>query len=324
MEGTELSGRVGAHNTYPIANRGNGLKRVIYTFATGHPKFKTMARALAMSLELQGSTTPRLLMTDEPENQSLKGLYGQIIPPNPKYPHWFSKLAALEMTDADAIMFVDGDTLAVKNPDELFEKLKGIPFAVQGDLSEEDSWYGDFGKARRLLGIGAAPTFIGGWIYYERCPETENLIKEIMALADRYDELGPNRNMGYVVDEVCISLAMAKTGIGQVLPPSADISVATHYKMGTVKLDVLKGECTFIEAKYKPLVCKPTFYHSAMNRYDLRYWVQARRVMRVFARFPGWPKPKDSIPTKVWRRIVWISTTWFVELTGMDRPSKRD
>ena len=117
-----------------------------------------MARALAMSLELQGSSTRRLLMTDEPENESLSSLYHEIIPPNSKYPHWFSKLAALEMTDADAVMFVDGDTLAVRNPDEIFDRLKGIPFAVQGDLAEEDVWYGDFGKARKLLGVQAAPT----------------------------------------------------------------------------------------------------------------------------------------------------------------------
>ena len=56
-----------------------------------------------------------------------------------------------------------------------------------------------------------------------------------MALAGRYDELGPDRNMGHVVDEICISLAMAKTGIGQVLPANSDISVTTHYKMGTVE-----------------------------------------------------------------------------------------
>ena len=298
---------------------GIGLKRIIYTFATGHPKYKTMATALAMSLELQGSATSRVLMTDEPDNKELCTLYEEIIAPNPKYPHWFSKLAAYEMTDADAVMFVDGDTLAVRNPDEVFDRLQGIPFAVQGDLAEEDHWYGDFGKARRQEGVGAAPTFIGGWLYYERCPETEALIKEIMLLSERYDELGPDRNMGHVVDEICISLAMAKTGIGRVLPANSDISVSTHYKMGTVKLAVLKGECTFIESKYRPLVCKPVFYHSAMGRYDLRYWVQAHRVMRVFARFPGWPKPKDSLIVKLWRRVVWVATFVYVKVTGMDR-----
>lgn len=295
------------------------MKRVIYTFATGHPKYKTMVKALALSLDLHGSQTTRLLMTDEPTNPELCRLYNEIIAPNPKYPHWFSKLAALEMSDADAVMFVDGDTLALQNADALFDRLQGIPFAVQGDLSAEDTWYGNFGKARRSLGIDKAPTFIGGWLYYERCPETEQLISEIMALADRYDELGPDRNAGYVVDEICISLAMAKLGIGQVLPPNSDISVSTHYKMGTVKLDVLKGECAFVEAKYKPLVCRPVFYHSAMSRYDLRYWVQAHRVLRLFKRFPGWPKPKDSILVKVWRRVVWAATIVYVKLFGLDR-----
>ena len=272
-----------------------------------------------MSLELQGSETLRVLMTDEPDNPELCALYQEVIPPNPNFPHWFSKLAAYEMTDADAVMFVDGDTLAVRNPDELFERLKGIPFAVQGDLSEENEWYGDFGKARRVMGVKAAPTFIGGWIYYERGPETERLIREIMAIAERYDELGPKRNAGHVVDEICISLAMAKLGLGKVLPPNSDISVSTHYRMGTVRLDVLKGECTFIEAKYRPLLCKPVFYHSAMSRYDLRYWVQARRVMRVFRRFPGWPKPKDALVVKLWRRVVWGATILYVKLFGLDR-----
>lgn len=294
------------------------MKRVIYTFATGDRVYKTMAKGLALSLELNDSKTPRLLMTDG-QDPDLAALYHEVIPPNEKYPHWFSKLAALEMSDADAVMFIDGDCLAVRNVDELFEKLKGHPFAVQGEWVEETNWYGDFAAARAKEGVVTSPTFSGGWIYYERCDAAKQLIAKIMEYADRYDELGLIRNGGKVVDEVCISLAMAKTGIGTAFPNSADFSVSTWYKMDRVHLDVLKGECTFIEAKYKPILCRPYIYHSAMARWDLRYWIQLRRLFKLYRDYPGWPRRPDKLPAKVHRRLMMWGTKIFQRLTGVDR-----
>jgi hypothetical protein len=294
------------------------MKRVIYTFATGDRVYKTMAKGLALSLDLYDSKTPRLLMTDG-NDPDLCELYHEVIPPSEKYPHWFSKLAALDMTDADAVMFIDGDCLAVRNVDELFDKLQGSHFAVQGEWVEETNWYGDFAGARAKEGVTKSPTFSGGWLYYERTEEAKRLIAKIMEYADRYDELGLKRNGGKVVDEVCISLAMAKTGIGVAFPNSADFSVSTWYKMGRVHLDVLKGECTFIEAKYKPILCKPYIYHSAMARWDLRYWIQLHRLFKLYRDYPSWPRPADSFTTKVHRRLVMWGTKVFQRLTGVDK-----
>lgn len=279
-----------------------------------------MAQGLALSLEFTDSKTHRVLMTDHPEDEELCRYYDEIIPPNPKYPHWFSKLALLEMTDADAVMFVDGDCLAVRNPDSVFDRLQGMPFAVQGEWTTEDYWYGDFGAAKKKFGLDKAPIFIGGWLYYERGPDTVRLIEEIMKIREMYDTLGPHRNFGEIVDEICISLAMAKLGIGTVLPSSADISVTTHYKVGPpVKFDLLRGECTFVEGAHKPILCKPVFYHSAMARYDLRYWVQMKRLMRLYKNFKGWPHYSEPIRVKLWRRLVWWTTTGYVKLMGLEK-----
>jgi hypothetical protein len=295
------------------------VRRVIFTFATGAQKYKVMAKALALSLELVDSKTRRVLMTDSPEDPDFQRLYHEFVEPTEKYPHWFSKLALLELTDADQVMFIDGDCLAVKNVDELFDKLQGSEFAVQGEWIDEPNWYGDFATCRKRLGLNKTPTFSGGWLYYERTERTQELIREIMSIAAQYDELGIHRNNGKIVDEVCISLAMAKTGIGKVFPNSSNFSVTTWYKMKRCHLDVLKGECTFIEAKYKPIICKPYIYHSAMADWDVRYWFQMRRLFRLFDRFPGWPRKKDGFGIRLYRQVLRRLIAVHNALTGMNR-----
>lgn len=295
------------------------MKRVIYTFATGQRRYAAMAKAMARSLVIQGSRTHRLLLTDLPAAPDLARLFDEVIGPDPKFPFWYAKLAACELTDADAVMFVDSDCLAVRNPDGLFERLEGKKFCVQGDWREEDWWYGDFARARRHAGVGAAPVFNGGWMYYERCPETDEIIEQTLAFFADYDKLGTDLLYNMPPEEVCVSLALAKTGYGEVLDAEWNISSTPNYMIGRAHLDVLRGECTLVEGRYRPQVCKPVFYHSAMARYDWRFWYQAWRVTRALEKYKGWPRPKEWIAVKVWRRLVWGATVAFVWATGLLR-----
>lgn len=261
-------------------------KAIVLTFATGNPIYRTMAKALALSLEFHDCHAQRVLITDA-NDASLGDFFHQTAAPIPDYDHWFTKLCALQVTDADRVLFIDGDCLAIANVDRILEELKGVPFAVQGTWQSDHQWYGDFTSTMRRLGIERAPVFSGGFMYYERCDAAKTLFAEIMKHKANYDDLGLKRNNGWVVDEVCISIAMAQTGIGECVPDSRGYFFSPWNLVGDVQLDVLRGECSFMKVfrrngRMEPRVVKPIIYHSAMAKWDPVYWREVKRVLEAW------------------------------------------
>ena len=258
----------------------------VLTFATGHGKYITMAKGLAISLELQYCTVPRVIVTDS-DDPELAKLYDVVLKPDPKYPYWFTKLCALEHTEFSKILYIDGDSLAVRPLDPIFKAFDGSDFAVQGRLTEGLRWYGDMASVMKKRGLDKIPIFSGGLLYYERTDNARALIDKIMELSEEYDSIGLERNGGYVVDEVCISLAMAETGIGKIVPDSAQFSFTPWTMQNKVRLDVLRGECDFIKGDSPPRLVKPIIYHSAHTKWDTVYWRELRKVMKVGAKLLG-------------------------------------
>ena len=258
----------------------------ILTFATGHPKYATMAKALALSLELNFCDVPKIVVTDS-DDEELRRLYDVVLAPPKDFEHWFIKLCALECTGFDQVLFIDGDSLAVGPVQPLFEALKGSDFAVQGTWLADVPWYGDMGSVLRKRGLAAVPVFSGGFLYYERTDRAREVIARTMALAADYDALGLQRNRGKVVDEVCIAIAMAESEVGKAFPDSFQFSRTPYGLQNKVRLDVLRGECSFVKGDDPPRLVKPTIYHSGHAAWDLAYWREVRRVMRAGAKRLG-------------------------------------
>lgn len=257
--------------------------RLILTFATGKKQFITMAKALAISLDLQMCDAPRAVITDS-DDPELAKLYDYVIRPVPGYEHWFIKLCGLEVTQAKRILFLDSDCLAVRHLDKIWETFEGHDFAVQGLWRSELQWYGDMTSVIRKMNLPQIPVFSGGFLYYERSENTENLFKRVFEHRDNYDNLGVQRNGGHVVDEVCISFAMAQLGVGTVFPDSLDFSVTPWGLTGHMALDVFKGECHFMKGLDKPRLRRPMLYHTAHANADLRYWMQVRKLLKMYRR----------------------------------------
>lgn len=255
--------------------------RLILTFATGAAKYAEMAKALAVTLDLRSSEVPRAIITDR-QDPELDHLYAQRLKPVPGYDHWFTKLCALEATDAERILFIDGDSLAIGDVDAIFDTLEGSDFAVQGGMIEGGHWYGDIGAAMRKLGVTSIPKFSGGFLYYERTPAAERLIRRTMELAADYESLGLQRNGGKVVDEVCIALAMAETGVGKAFPDRHSFSLTPWGCIGDFHLDAIRGECHFLKGFDPPRSRRPIIYHSATANFDVDYWREVGRVMRLY------------------------------------------
>lgn len=289
--------------------------RILLTFATGKARYGTMAKALAYSARLHDTQTPFAIITDS-NDPELLDLYPMQLGPHPRFKHWFTKLSALDLTDAQKVLFVDGDCLALRNLDGIFDVLEGCDFAVQGLWRDEVQWYGDMTSVMRRMGLPRIPLFSGGFLYYERTDRTRELIERIMDFADRYDELGLIRNGGNVVDEVCISLAIAATGIGTVFPDRSGLSMTPWQLRGKLHLDVLRGECTFIKGVNEPRLHKPFLYHTAHAGFDLRYWREVDRVLRLFRESK---KPGASDRVARFRKPMRALTEAYVRLRGLDK-----
>lgn len=282
-------------------------ERIILTFATGKPVYTAMAKALAISLQIDSSLTPRVLVSDKDDDPEVWSLFSQVTAPHPDFPHWFTKLSALEVTQAKKILFVDGDCLAIRNPDPIFDELNGKCFVVQGRWETDlRNWYGDIQSVMKRLNVERIPKFSGGFMYYERSPETKVLIDKIQELRADYDKLGLERNGGQVVDEVCISLAMAITGFGEVVPDACNYSITPWRAVSPVTLDVIGGRCEFVRSMPELELAMPVFYHSAMAKWDQQYWREARTLLRYF-RTKEPPATKSGVIstiTRKWNRLI--------------------
>lgn len=254
----------------------------ILTMATGSPKYLTMAKALALTLDMHFVDCPRAIIADSVDEETRK-LYDVVVPTDPKYPYWFAKLSALEHTKFDRVLFIDADCLCVRNIAPLLTAVRDKGFAVQGSWSQGRDWYGDFASVLHKKGLARAPILNGGLIYYERGAVGEEMIARVLRHKDAYEETGLQTNRGHAVDEVCISLALAESGLGTVLPDAGQFSFTPWRLMSDVKLDVVHGECSFVKWLDGPRVVKPLIYHSAHTNWDLRYWRAVREVIRLNA-----------------------------------------
>jgi hypothetical protein len=249
------------------------VKRVVFTVATGASKYGDMAKGLAQSLSLLGDTTPRVLISDI-QRPDLAKWFDQIVVPNPSVPPYMRKLEALSVCDADAVLFIDSDSLAFRRLDEIWEYCEGKPLAVQGYKQREGHWYGYLEQILPRLGLDYLPRFNGGMIYYERGPETERLIAEAHRVAASYQDTGLESFRGEVPDEPCISIAMARTGVGELIPDDMDFMNTAVGLVGKLRMDVMKAECSFIKRGRRMRLIRPMIFHAAKYVNNTIYWKQ--------------------------------------------------
>jgi hypothetical protein len=300
------------------------MKRIVYTLALGKPKFAECAIGLARSLKLIGDTTERVLVTDL-EGQPWGRYFDRVLPYHPiptqiaeKFPdrqlahplEWifFNKLTALERTDADQVLFIDADSLAFRRLDPIFDYCQGRGLTVSGRWVTEGSWYGDVGEHCRRHGILALGQFNGGLIYYERTPECQEFISEVMDYGARAAELGFQRDDPLIPDEPCIALAMAQRRCGHLAPDEADWSNTAVGLVGQLKLDVLRNECAYVCRRYQARFVRPYIFHAARYISFRIYWRQLA-ALESLERFElrrgfGYMSPAHKLRRSIERRYL--------------------
>ncbi|AIE84317.1 hypothetical protein [Fimbriimonas ginsengisoli] len=256
-------------------------KRIVYTLAVGKPKFAECALGLGRSLKLIGDSTRRVVITDQLDFPWEKSFDEVIAPEDPLNWIFFSKLTALERTDADQVLFIDSDSLVFRRLDPIFTYCQGRGLCVQGERITAGDWYGSVEEACRRHGVPNLPQFNGGMIYYERTPECQSFIETCREYGRRAKELGFQRDDPLIPDEPCIALAMAQTGQGHLIPDEMDFQNSAVGLIGPLRLDVETNTCEFTCRRYDVRFVRPYIFHASRYIYFVKYWRQLRRLAEL-------------------------------------------
>ena len=251
---------------------------ILFTVACGKRKYAKQAMALAMSARLHGATLPLVLLSDCAD-ASVARWFDHVVEPVPGVEPYLQKVVGLQVTGANRVLFLDSDSLAVRNLDELVQKLEGKPFAAMGDWITDGYYWGETQDNLKKLETDRIARMNGGLLYYERQPDGLAVIDRALEVSRNYDRLGLDRLAGKIHDEGCVSPAISTTGKGELVPDTTGYSV-TPWTGVTVELDVLHGRFSLVNG-YRGTVrsIHPYVYHSAMSGWDLRYWREVRRLV---------------------------------------------
>lgn len=283
--------------------------RVMVTLAFGHPKFAKMALGLGRSLKLIGDPTPRMVITDiegQPWDKSFDIVVKRSIPPEEI---WWAKTLALEHTDADKVLFIDGDGLAFKRLAPIFDAFEGAAFGVQGIPKSDGDWYGkDLKEVCRIAGVESIVKLNGGLLYYERGPQFEEFMREARAVAADTPKYGWNLSRGVPPDEICIAVAMARTGIGRHVPEEANFTNSGVGLLGKMRMDVMRNQCEYLCRRYSLQRIEPYVFHAHFHKSFFLYWKQLRKLEGLEKyedehRY-GYISPLQKLDRSIQRRIL--------------------
>ncbi|MEZ0326071.1 MAG: hypothetical protein ACAH95_09200 [Fimbriimonas sp.] len=284
------------------------MKRIVFTVATGQKKYAEQALGLARSLKLIGDTTQRVVMSDI-EHPAWGRCFDQVVPPPKAISSYMLKLAALECTDADEVLFIDSDSLVFKRLDRIFGYCADTDFAVQGRWIKEGHWYGMMEKILPPLGISQMPRFNGGMMFYRRSEETERIIREAKLAAENYVSTGLDLFRGTVPDEPCVALGMVRSGVGKLIPDTEDFMNTPVGLVGKLEMDVMRARCRFIKHSMHDLrLMEPTILHAGKYVNNAIYWKQLAKLEWLeqyeMAHAYGYMPPIQKLRRSVEKRIL--------------------
>ena len=256
------------------------MERLVFTVARGKPRYAEMAMGLGRSLSLIGDTTPRAIVTDIP-GYDWKRYYDFVFEPGAPRSA-LDKLLASDYLDAKAVYALDCDSLAFKRLDPIFAYCSGMPFAVQGGWQREGIWHGvELGPALKGKGLEKIARFNGGALYYQPGPSFETLLGEMKCVEKNYADSGFGDFRGNASEEVCIALAMASTGLGEVIPDETDFMHTGTGLIGSLRMDILKNECALISRREGVRFVEPTIFHASAYAEFRVYWKQLQALERL-------------------------------------------
>jgi hypothetical protein len=249
------------------------LDRVVFSVATGKPKYGEMAMGLGRSLSLIGDSTPRAIVTDLKQFDWARYFDFVFEPKAPRSA--LDKLFAFDYLEAKQVYALDVDSLAFKRLDPVFDYFQGMSFAVQGEWQSEGKWHGS--RVEEILagkGWDRLAKFNGGALYYEPTSDYTQLLDRMKAIESNYDRTGFGDFRGNASEEVCIALAMAEAGLGNLVPDDVNFMNTGSGIIGNLKMDVRDNLCQFVSRKSHVRYVEPYVFHASEYANFAIYWRQ--------------------------------------------------
>jgi hypothetical protein len=216
--------------------------------AYGRPTYQRQAAALLSSIRRHSPGLAVTLATDRPGGR-LSARADHVVGLTGSYTDCRPKLDLDVLSPYRQTLYLDADSLVVRDLAELFDRFGTEEFVVLGRDAGTGHWYGDVAEMCRMAGSSSLPRFNGGLILFTRSALAVDVFAEARAMADRYEELGFDHFRQGVADEPLLAIALARRGIsaldpskscasllGLDRPPAIDVlsGVARFSKRGTV------------------------------------------------------------------------------------------
>lgn len=290
----------------PVRSRG------VITLAFGKQRYLEMAKSLARSLELHAPNVPRAVMTDS-DDEELRSLFSHVVPYRTEYgTNVVPKFYLDRFTPFDETLFIDSDCLLVRSLDPFWEAFENQYYGVPGwrilGRGETDP-YLDLPFVLEHLHLAGFSKFNGGTYYLKRSAETTHFFDTVRHLYSRADELRiVNFRHNGPPDEPIFSIAMELHGLR--MTSMGDRGMLTPIQStGPLRLDVLKGRCSFTKEGRS---VHPDIIHFAGEYANSFAYV--RESAKLKAHFAGESLPLVSL-TKAYvgsRKWQWSRTarTW--------------
>jgi hypothetical protein len=223
-----------------------GPTRGIITIATGSSVYHDMARDLALSLKRHCGHLHRAILTNS-NDTVLCGLYDTVVRERPEFGADFGQKLWLDRySPFEETLFIDCDSLVLRDLTPLLTLFDGRAFGYVGDVCRSGYWYGDVAKVIQQLDLPWLPAFNSGLLFFRRGALATQVFQRARDVYGRYDDVGFDPLRGSRSDEPCFAVALAEA---DVLPvDDQGTAMRTPIGMeGRMDIDVLTGRIGFVK-----------------------------------------------------------------------------
>lgn len=231
-----------------------------------------MAIRLARSIRIHSPGIPIAVVANNNSDRYslLLENFDYVINYNDEYTGWLIKLSLNELSPYEESIFIDADSLVVRNLSFIFDLLKYYSFATVGDnvvFADQffhDSQRGHYSDGRMM------PSFNGGFYWFRKDPIAANVFSSAKNALVDYDLCGLKRLNGKKMDEALFCYAMRKHDLCA-FEDSGSIMRTPLRSKGRFELDVYGGISSFIKdgQRVTPAIvhcCGPWLYSRAYLR----------------------------------------------------------
>jgi hypothetical protein len=268
-------------------------QRGIVTIAIGSQVYLDMARDLALSMKLHCPGIPRAVLTDATSGEIIR-LFDIVIPYRTEYGRGlYPKTCIDQYTPFLETLFIDGDSLVVRDLDFIWKLFGGREFAFVGQAISSGYWYTDIPALLARLRLTSLPSLNSGMFFFKQGDVATRVLRrtrEIFLDEGQYplDPWGNSRT-----DEIPLAIALEEAGIAPV--PDQGTTMRTPIRIqGTMDIDVLAGRCVF---EKDGETVNPAIVHFATWQFHPIYY-RERAKLRLLDRSPMW-RPFASIGAQV-------------------------